>query len=401
MPKSNKLHAATLCAHLGRGDGEKPSFVNPPSTRGSSYLYPSVQAYREGLSSPNTPQKLAYGRYGSQTTRELEAAVAHLDGAFGAMITSSGFSAISTAIMAFIGSGDHILMADTVYAPTRIFGEKTLKRFNVEASFYSADISTPIEEIEALIQPNTKLIFLESPGSITFEIQDIQAIITLAKKHNIVTIMDNTWATSIHYPAIENGIHVSIQAATKYIGGHSDLMMGIITTDEAHWPAVRQSYIEFGHSPGTEETMLALRGLRTLECRLKQQGESALNIAHWLEEQDEVDELFFPAMPSSPYHALFNAQFKGTSSLFAFTLKTDNQTAVAAMLDTLSIISIGESWAGFESLILPLDPSNLRTAKPWKPTGQLIRLAVGLEHPDDLINDLDAGFTRLNAALTT
>ena len=287
-------------------------------------------------------------------------------------------------------------MVDTVYEPSRIFCNKTLKRLNIGTSYYRTDTARGIEQ---LIQPNTKVIFIESPGSLTFEIQDIEAITKIARKHNITCIMDNTWATSVNYPAIAKGINISIQAATKYIGGHSDLMMGIITTDEESWAKVRKTYIELGHAPGTEETMLALRGLRTLPCRLKQHGQSALQIANWLENREEVTAVYFPALASHPDHALFTKQFRASSGLFSFLLQTDKHAAVCAMIDGLTLFSIGVSWGGFESLVLPVNPKPIRTAAPWQKSGQLIRLSIGLEHPDDLIKDLSSGFERLNNAL--
>jgi cystathionine beta-lyase len=398
MPKMKSMRSSsarpeTLCVHGGRNKHPKPGFVNPPSTRGSTYVYPTMEALKQGQSNKMKPDAVSYGRYGSQTTRELEHAIASLDGAFGAMVTSSGFSAVSTAILGCVSTGDHILMIDTAYAPSRFFCTKTLKRLGIDTTFYSPDAGADIEE---LIQENTRLIFMESPGSLTFEVQDLQALQSVAALHNIVTILDNTWATSINYPAITNGFNISVQSATKYIGGHSDLMMGIITADESHWLPVRSSYVEFGHSPGTEETTLALRGLRTLPCRLKQHGQSALKVASWLESREEVAAVYFPALQSSPYHSLFESQFSAPSGLFSFLLKSQYQKAVAALVDDMGLFSIGESWGGYESLILPSEPRSVRTAKPWTQTGQLIRLSIGLEHPDDLIADLSAGFIRLN-----
>ena len=396
MADSKISHPATLCAHLGRGQHPKSGFVNPPSVRGSTYLYPTINSFRAAAGINMKPEGVGYGRYGSQTTRELEMAIAALDGAYGAMVTPSGFSAISTAILGCVSSGDHVLMVDTVYEPSRVFCNKTLKRLNIESSFYPADIG---DDLASLIKQNTRVIFVESPGSLTFEIQDLESIIALAKKHDIVCIMDNTWATSVNYPAISRGVNVSIQAATKYIGGHSDLMMGIITTDEANWTNVRSAYIEFGHSPGTEETMLALRGLRTLPCRLYQHGKSALKIARWLEKRKEVAKVYFPALKSHPDHKLFKQQFDGASGLFSFALQTNNQDAVGEMIDHLELFSIGVSWGGYESLILPVEPRAIRTAKPWLDKGQLVRISIGLEHPKDLIRDLAAGFKRLNRVL--
>ncbi len=395
MPNPISRHPETLCVHSRRDENRTSGFVNPPSTRGSTYIYPDLKALKQGQADKMKQGGIGYGRYGSQTTRELEHAVALLDGAYGAMVTSSGFSAVSTAILGCASSGDHVLMIDTAYAPTRFFCTKTLKRLGIETTFYSPDVGA---DIEALVQSDTRVIFMESPGSLTFEVQDMQAILSVAKKHNIVTILDNTWATSVNYPAIENGFNVSVQAATKYIGGHSDLMMGIITTDESSWAAIRSAYIELGHSPGTEETMLALRGLRTLPCRLKQHGNSALHIARWLESNKNVSAIYFPALKSSPYHALFESQFRAPSGLFSFSIKSQNPNEVAALVEGMTLFSIGESWGGYESLILPSDPRKLRTAEPWTKPEQIIRLSIGLEHPDDLIADLAAGFVRLHAA---
>lgn len=398
MPDHKNHHPQTRCAHLGSGQLPKSGFVNPPSTRGSTYRYPSIEAYHAAQGINMKPQGIGYGRYGSQTTRELEQSIAALDGAYGAMVTPSGFSAISTAILGCVSAGDHVLMIDNAYDPSRIFCNQTLARLGIKSTFYSPDSGADIEEH---IQDNTKVLFLESPGSLTFELPDIDELIRLAHKHQITTIMDNTWATSIHYPAIERGINVAIQSATKYIGGHSDIMMGIISTDEAHWPAIRKAYIELGHAPGTEETMLALRGLRTLPCRLKQHGDSALKVARWLETREEISTVHFPALESNPYHARFKQQFSAPSGLFSFSLKSNQPNATAAMIDPMQLFSIGVSWGGYESLILPVDPRDIRTANPWTDPGQLIRLSIGLEHPDDLITDLLAGFERLNQTLRT
>lgn len=397
MNVKKTFHPSTLCAYLGRSKQIKSGFVNPPSTRGSTYLYSNVADFHAYNSSAMQLNGIGYGRYGSETTRELEQALAALDGAYGAMVLPSGFSAISTAIFACVSQGDHLLMADTVYDPTRRFAAQTLARLGIETTFYPVDSS--IAELAELVQANTRLIYLESPGSLTMEVQDIDAIIQLAKQHKLLTLLDNTWASSVIYPAIKKGINISIQAATKYIGGHSDLMMGVICADDENWENVRKAYVEFGHSPGTEETMLALRGLRTLPCRLKQHGESALIIATWLETQTEVMKMYFPALPSSPDYALFQRQYSAPTGLFSFTLACENPKAIAAMIDGLDLFAIGESWGGYESLILPIDPSAFRTAKPWINKDPIIRIYIGLEHPDDLIADLQQGFRRLRTEI--
>ncbi len=390
-----KPRAETLCTHGGRGTHPDSGFVNPPTARGSTFLYPTLEALKQGQSNKLKPGGVSYGRYGTQTTRELEQLVASLDGAHGAMVTSSGFSAISTAILGCVSQGDHVLMIDTAYAPSRFFCTRTLHRLGIETTFYSPDAGA---DIDTLIQPNTRVIFMESPGSLTFEIQDLEALLAVADSHSVTSILDNTWATSVNYPAVDRGFNISIQSATKYIGGHSDLMMGIITTDEKHWKPVRNAYIELGHSPGTEETTLALRGLRTLPCRLKQHGESALRVARWLETREEVSRVLFPALESSIDHALFKRQFTAASGLFSFIIRNRDPRALAAMVEGMRLFSIGESWGGYESLVLPSDPTSIRTARPWTEQGQLIRLNIGLEHPDDLIADLEAAFKRLNEA---
>lgn len=382
----------TLCAHGGRGAHPDSGFVNPPTARGSTYVYPTLEALKQGQANKLKLGGVCYGRYGTQTTRELEQLIARLDGAYGAMVTSSGFSAISTAILACVSHGDHVLMIDTAYAPSRFFCARTLHRLGIETTFYSPDSAGDIEQ---LIQPNTRVIFMESPGSLTFEVQDMQTLLEIARKRDIVSIIDNTWGTSVNYPAITRGFNISVQSATKYIGGHSDLMMGVITTDETHWAPVRNAYIELGHSPGTEETTLALRGMRTLPCRLKQHGDTALGVACWLETRDEVHSVLFPALESSPYYQLFTQQFDAASGLFSFIINNEDRSALAAMVEGMQLFSIGESWGGYESLILPSDPTAIRTANPWKQEGQLLRLSIGLEHPDDLIDDLTEAFARL------
>lgn len=391
----NKPRAETLCTHGGHGTGPVSGFVNPPTIRGSTYIYPTLEALSQGQSSKYRPDGVGYGRYGTQTTRSLEQLLAQLDGAHGAMITCSGFSAISTAILGCVSRGDHVLMIDTAYAPTRFFCTRTLKRLGISTTFY--DPAT-VDGIEALIQPETRVIFMESPGSLTFEVQDMEALLKLARRHQITSILDNTWATSVNYPAIDRGFNISIQSATKYIGGHSDLMMGVITTDAQHWDSVRKAYIELGHSPGTEETTLALRGLRTLPCRLRQHAESALQVGRWLESRPEVDRVLYPALESSPEHERFKRQFNAPTGLFSFIIKNRDPKALSAMVENMRLFSIGESWGGYESLILPSDPGPIRSARPWTAQGQLIRLSIGLEHPADLIADLAAGFERLNSA---
>ncbi len=393
--KHNSQAPETLCTHLGRGQDTHSGFVNPPTTRGSTMLYPTIEALMKSRDDMLDPNKTGYGIAGTETTRELEHVLTTLDGAYASMVVSSGLAAITTAIMGFVKSGDHILVIDSLYHPTRFFCDQVLKSFKIETTYYPADIGT---DIKHLIKDNTKLIFLEAPSSLTMEVQDLGAMIKVAKKHGLVTILDNTWATSINYPAVQNGINVSIQAGTKYIGGHSDIMMGVISTDEENWMAVREAYLLYGQCVGSEEVSLALRGLRTMPTRLKTHSKHALQIAQWLEARLEVRRVLHPALESNPWHANFIRYFKGSSGLFSFEVKTDNLDAVAAMLDNMQYFGIGASWGGFESLIVPAFPNKFRSAKSWDGTGQLIRVNIGLECIDDLLSDLEKGLERLSAA---
>jgi cysteine-S-conjugate beta-lyase len=339
-------------------------------------------------------QAFTYGRLGTPTVESLQDAIAELEGGFRTLLTPSGLSAIATTLLALLSAGDHVLVSDSVYRPTRRFCDTMLKRLGIETTYYDPLLGAGIAD---LIQDNTKVIFTESPGSQTFEVQDIPAISAAAHARGIRVVLDNTWATPLFFKPFDHGADVSIQAATKYIVGHADAMLGAITANEATWPKLAATHDELGLCPGPEDVYLGLRGLRSLSARLERHQRSALNIARWLAERPEVSRVLHPALPSDPGHALWQRDFTGASGLFAIVLRPVSKTAVAAMLDGMTLFGMGYSWGGFESLILPFDPRGYRTATTWVEDGPALRLHIGLEDPDDLKADLDAGFARMNA----
>lgn len=385
------MHDDTRVTTLGRDPHRHHGIVNPPVYHASTILYPTLDA----LEAPRTPDGYYYGRYGTPTTRALTDAVASLEGAAAGFAVSSGKNAITTVMLGLTRAGDHILVTDNSYQPTRDTASRVMARFGVEVTFFDPGIGAGIA---GLMRPNTRLVFVESPGSLTFEVQDVPAIAEAAHARGALVVMDNTWASPLFCKPFALGVDVSVQAATKYVGGHSDLMMGLITTTAEVEPSIREAYGELGGAPGPEDCYLALRGLRTLATRLERHQRSALVVAEWLAGRPEVERVLYPALPDDPGHALWRRDFNGASGLFGFVLKPTGRPALAALLDHLELFGMGYSWGGYESLLLPTDPRPLRTARPWSEAGQLMRIHVGLEHTDDLIADLDAGFRRMAAA---
>ena len=380
---------ATEVVHSGRHPFAHHGFVNTPAYRGSTVLFPTVAAL-EDYKLPYT-----YGRRGTPTVKGLEEAISRLEGGAATWLTASGYQAVTTSILAFAEAGDHILMVDTVYQPTRRFCDTLLKKLGVETEYYDPLIGAGIER---LIRPNTRLIFTESPGSQTFEVQDIPAIAAVAKRHGLWLLMDNTWASPLYFKPFAHGVDVSIQAATKYIVGHADAMLGAITANERARRFVNLAKEALGVCPGSEETYLGARGLRTLDVRLQRHWHSGLEIARWLEARPEVSRVLHPALESHPGHAIWKRDFLGASGLFGVILKPAPKAAVAAMLDGLKLFGMGYSWGGYESLIIPFDASSYRTATKWQPEGPALRLHIGLEDVADLKADLAVGFDRLNAS---
>lgn len=381
----------TILVTAGRHPEDNHGVVNPPVYRASTILYPNVEA----LEAPRELRGVYYGRGGVPTTFDLEDAVATLEGGHGAVLSSSGKTVICQALTAFLEAGDHLLMVDTTYGPTRQFCDRVLTRFGVETTYYDPLIGAGIE---ALIQPNTKIVYTESPGSHTFEVQDVPAIADVARKHGAVVMMDNTWASPLYFKAFEHGVDVSLHAATKYIGGHSDLMMGIAVAAEPVYEQLRKGMQDQGNYASPDDCYLAQRGLRTMSVRLERHHRNAVLLAEWLQGRPEVDRVLHPALPDDPGHALWQRDFKGASGLFGVVLNACSKNAVSAMLNGLSLFGMGYSWGGYESLIIPTHPERNRTATHWHTEGPCLRIHAGLEDPDDLIADLTAGFERLRQA---
>jgi cysteine-S-conjugate beta-lyase len=386
---SKGAEPATEVVHLGRAPFEHHGFVNPPVYRGSTVLYETLEALK------SRKQKYTYGRRATPTTRALEEAIVHLEGGAATILTSSGLGAVSTAILAFAEAGDHILITDSVYQPARAFADRLLKRLGVETTYYDPTIGAGVARH---FRPNTRLIVVESPGSQTFEMQDIPAIAAVARANNVWVIADNTWATPLFCKPLALGADVSIQAATKYIVGHADAMLGAVTANARAAKHVDNAKEALGTCPGSEETYLGLRGLRTLDVRLERHQRSGLAVAEWLAGRAEVDRVLHPALPGHRGHDIWKRDFTGATGLFTIVLKPVAEKSLAAFLDGLKLFGMGYSWGGFESLVIPFDPTSYRTATQWTGPGPALRFHVGLEAVEDLIADLAAGFKRMAAA---
>jgi len=370
--------------------GRKPSLhagaVNVPVYRASTIMFPDVETMF-GESQPYT-----YGRRGTPTTRALEEAVCALEGGARTVLTPSGLSACTLAVMAVCGAGDHILVTDSVYGPTRVFCDRVAKRFGISTTYFEPLAGAGIAEH---FRPETKAIFLESPGSLTFEVQDVPAIVRAAHDRGIAIIVDNTWATPLHFDALGHGCDLSLQSATKYLGGHADLLMGTVTANAAYKDKLVAAHGAIGLCSSGDDAFLALRGLRTLGIRLKRQQESATELAVWLKSRPEVARVLYPPLHDDPGHAIWKRDFTGACGLFGTVLKSATDKAVAAMMDGMTHFGLGYSWGGFESLILP---ARIHRTFPPHLDGPLIRLHVGLEDVEDLRTDLESGFERLRQA---
>ena len=382
-----KLRPDSRIVQGGRRKEWTAGIVSPPVWRASTILFDSVEAMRKAQGVGDGT--LDYGRLGTPTQWSLAEALTELEpGAAGTRLFSSGVAAVAVALMSVLKPGDELLMVDSAYAPTRSFCDQVLKRQNIEITYYDPLIGAGIE---ALIRPKTAAIFLESPGSLTFEVQDVPAICAVARKKNIVTLLDNSWATPLFFPAMAAGVDLSILAGTKYIGGHSDLMLGAVTAAPPFWDSLKKTTRSFGQHVGPDDAWLAARGLRTLPVRLRQHQASALKIAEWLDDHSKVGRILHPAFADCPGHENWKRDFLGASGLFSFELKGGADADRSRLIDGLARFGIGYSWGGFESLALPVDPKPLRTATRREQSGPMVRLHIGLEDPDDLIADLDAG----------
>ena len=377
----------TRLTSAGRKSKEHFGVVNTPVYRASTIVYPDV-ASLEARDLPYT-----YGRSGTPTVESLEEVITALEGAARTVLVPSGLNAVASALLSVCRAGDHVLMTDSCYAPSRAFCDKTLKRFGIETTYYDPLIASGIA---SLFRPNTRAVFCESPGSLTFEVQDVPAIAELAHARGASVLLDNTWATPLFYPALSRGADLSIQAVTKYIGGHADVMMGYVAANESHAARLFDYHKYSGLYVSGDDCFLALRGARTLAVRLKRHQETALALARWLQTRPEVSRVLYPALETDPGHALWKRDFLGASGLFGVVLKPVSHDAVAAMLNGLAHFGLGFSWGGYESLAVPSDIH--RSAAKFKAEGPVIRIHAGLEDAGDLIADLSEGLDRLRAA---
>ena len=380
---------------LGRAPVRAQGPVNVAVHRASTILSEHLDGYVHRFDGDNRYDNVTYGATGTQNSRALAEAVAAIEGGHRTVVTGSGLSAVTMAISAVVGAGDHVLVPDSVYGPTRRFCAEILTRYGVETTFYDPAVGAGIA---ALIRGNTRLVFTEAPGSLTFEMQDVPAIAKAAGEQGALVAMDNTWATPIYFRPIEHGVDISIQAGTKYLAGHSDLVIGMITaaTDEL-FRTIADQTSAFGDVASPDDCFLALRGMRSLSVRLERQCASAMKIARWLEGRPDTRRVLYPALESDPGHALWKRDFGGASSLFGLALHTTDEAAVARMVNGLELFRIGSSWGGFESLVAYNRMPVPRTVMPWTQTPFLLRVHIGLEDPDDLIADLEAGLDRLDA----
>jgi cystathionine beta-lyase len=381
-----KYRAATSLVLAGRSPFEHEGFVNTPLYRGSTIL---SETYDDLI---HHRGRYSYGRRGTPTIDALATALATFEKSAGVLLTPSGLSAISTALLAVVKSGDHILAADTVYRPTRVVCESILKRLGVETTYFDPLTGS---NLSSLFRKNTSAVFLEAPGSQSFEMMDVPMVAKAAREHGAVSLMDNTWATPLYFRPHEHGVDISIQAGTKYLGGHSDINLGTISVNEQHYKRVLQTHGDLGINPGPEDVYLALRGLRTMSVRLERHMASGIRIAKWLQSRPEVLRVLHPALETDPGYAIWKRDFDGACGLFSFILKPQYEKKIAAFFDTLALFGMGYSWGGFESLAIPFDCSSYRSATEWKPGGPAVRLHIGLEDPDDLIDDLTEGLKAL------
>ncbi len=386
-----KLDPRTRLAVAGRDPSDHHGYVNTPVYHASTLLYPTAEDFLARRS------RYKYGRRGTPTSEALEDALRHFEGeaCAGVALLPSGLAAVSAALLSVLSAGDHLLMTDSVYDPTRVFCDRLLSRYGIATTYYDPLIGAGIA---GLMQPNTRAVFVESPGSLSFEIQDIPAISEIAHAHGARVLMDNTWATPLFFPALARGVDLAIQSGTKYIGGHSDVMIGMVSAHAGLVRELKEAVFTMGLCVGPDDMYLALRGLRTLSARLAVHQESGVAIARWLAARPEVLAVLHPALESHPGHALWKRDFSGASGLFSVVFRPVPTAAVHAFLNALTLFGIGASWGGYESLAIPFDCAKIRTATRWGPGGPTVRFHIGLEDVGDLIADLERGFAAFAAA---
>lgn len=387
--KRKQLRKRTQIVMAGRTPEDQFGFVNTPIYRGSTVLYPDYETLK------HRSQRFTYGTKGTPTTQALENAWSEIAGAAGTVLAPSGLAAIALALMTALKAGDHLLVTDSAYLPTRHFCDTVLARMGVETSYYDPTIGAGLK---SFLKPNTTAVLVEAPGSQSFEMQDIPAIAEVAHALGMCVIMDNTWATPLFFPPHERGVDLAVEAGTKYLGGHSDILLGLVSANPLWWKRLRATFDVFAICAGPEDCFLALRGLRTMELRLREAEKQGLALANWLAGRAEVKRVLHPALPGTPGHEIWKRDFLGASGLFSVILQPCSEKALAALLDGLELFGMGYSWGGFESLVIPFDCASYRTATTWNPGGPALRFQVGLEDTDDLIADLEAGFARMREA---
>jgi cystathionine beta-lyase len=383
----------TRLSHAGRAGKSAGGFVNPAVHRGSTVLYPTMAVRREGMAH-RLDQKLLYGVMGTPTHYPLEDVIAEIEGGSRCQIVCSGLAAVTTPLLAYLKAGDHLLMPDSVYGPARNFANGMLRQMGVETTYYEPTVGAA--GLAELMRPNTAVLYLESPGSHTFEVQDVPALSAVAHARGAKVLMDNTWGIHFFQP-FKHGVDVSIQALTKYVVGHSDVLLGSMTTNaDADWERVRTAALSLGQYASPDDCWLALRGVRTMAVRLDRQQASALTVARWFAERPEVARVLHPALPSCPGHEFWKRDFSGACSLFGVVFRPEvTQAAVHALAEGLALFGIGASWGGYESLVLPTTGFVTRTAGSGDFGGQIVRFHIGLEEPADLIADLERGLAAM------
>lgn len=375
----------TILTHSGRASADNYGYVNMPVFRGSTVLFRTLDEL-EDYKAP-----IRYGRNDSPTTQALADLVSELEGAAGTVICPSGLSAVTTALLAALSAGDELLVTDSAYEPTRTFSTEGLSRFGITTRFYDPAIAGGIE---AQITDRTRAIFVETPGSLTFEMQDLRAIVAAAKPRDITVIVDNSWASPLYHNPLALGADMVMHAGTKMFVGHSDVMIGTVSANEKLLPRLKRTHRILGVTASPDDAYLTLRGMRTLALRMKHHSAQSLAFATWLAEQPGVEQVYHPALPSDPGHTIWKRDFTGSGSLFAFRLKKKTRPSVAAMVNGFQLFGMGYSWGGYESLCLPFNPTNIRTAVPWTAEGQMFRAHIGLEQIDDLKADMAAALER-------
>ena len=397
--RDRRARAERIRTELTRLGRPEHGFVNPAITRASTVTFETVAEFEDALSCDLQNGPYTYGLLDTPTERSLARALASLDGADGGILVESGLAAVGVALLAFVEQGDHVLMVDSCYGPSRIICDGLLARLGVETEYYDPQIGQDGRPgIDSLLRENTRLVFMESPGSVTFEMQDVPAITAACRKRDIVTAIDNTWATPLGFRPIEHGVDVVVHALTKYVTGHADVMLGALTArSRAIWDRLKTTAMDLGHGASPDDAWLALRGLRTLAVRLDAQEAAALRIARWLQTRPEVKRVLHPGLPADPGHAIFERDFDRGSGLFGILLHPVDTKSLARMLEGMRYFSLGYSWGGFESLLIPQHPLTERTATPWTEEGTLLRASIGLESVDDLLKDLTDGLERLHA----